>query len=65
MISMRMIKHSQIFQNSKSAMSLKYIKKKIVMKLIFREGKFGHLGIKIFLQGDTIIDEHDQAFSKY
>ena len=46
-------------------MSLKYIKKKIVMKLIFREGKFGHLGIKIFLQGDTIIDEHDQAFSKY
>ena len=46
-------------------MSLKYIKKKIVMKLIFGEGKFGHLGIKIFLQGDTIIDEHDQAFSKY
>ena len=35
------------------------------MKLIFREGKFGHLGIKIFLQGDTIIDEHDQVFSKY
>ena len=37
------------------------------MKLIFREGKFGHLGIKIFLQGDTIIDEHSSmlAFSKY
>ena len=61
------VKHSQSFKNSKSAMSLQYLqKKKLEMKLIFLHAdkhqslplvKFNTLGIKSFIQGDTIIIE--------
>ena len=31
----------------------------------FLQFDFSTLGIKVSLEGDTIIDRHDQAFSKY
>ena len=75
MISMEMVKHSQGSQNSKFAMSLQYLKKKLEMMLIFRMQvniKVSYKFISILLElqsvlqgGTIIIDGHDQAFSKF
>ena len=76
MILIGMVKHSQSSHNSKFAMSLQYLKKKLEMKLIFLHADkqsflkvdFNSFNIKVsyklilsFMQGD----EHDQAFLKY
>ena len=62
-------------KNSKFVMSLEYIKKEVIDKVDFLDADkhqkfptvwFQHFGHCNFLQGDLIIiDEYDQAFSKY
>ena len=74
MILMGMVKHSQSSQNSKFAMSLQYLKKEVRDEVnflhvdkhqSFLQVDFNTL-VSIILQVDiTIIDGHDQAFSKY
>ena len=74
MILMGMIKHSQSSQNSNFAISLQYLKKEVRDEVnflhvdkhqSFLQVDFNTL-VSIILQVDiTIIDGHDQAFSKY
>ena len=74
MILMGMVKHSQSSQNSKFAMSLQYLKKEVRDEVnflhvdkhqSFLQVDFSTL-VPIILQVDiTIIDGHDQVFSKY
>ena len=60
MILMGMIKHSQSSQNSMFPMSFRYLKKEVRDEVNLLHAD------ESFLQGDTvIIDDHDQAFSKY
>ena len=75
MILMGMVKHSQISQNSKFAVSLKYLKKEVKDEVDFLHVDkhqshlkvyFNTLGIKVSCNVDTIIiNGHDQAFSNY
>ena len=74
MILMGMVKHSQSSQNSKFAMSLQYLKKEVRDEVSFLHvDKYQsflqidfNILVSIILQVDnTIIDGHDQAFSKY
>ena len=74
MILVGMVKHSQSSQNSKFAMSLQYLKKEVRDEVnflhvdkhqSFLQDDFNTL-VSIILQVDiTIIDGHDQAFSKH
>ena len=71
---MGMVKHSQGSQNSKFGMSWQYLKKEVRGEVnflhvdkhqSFLQDDFNTL-VSIILQVDiTIIDGHDQAFSKY
>ena len=76
MILMRIVKHSQSFQNTKFAMSLQYLKKEVKDKVDFLHADkhqsfikvyFKTLGIKVFYKVDIIIiiNGHDQAFSNF
>ena len=59
---MGMVKHSQSSQNSKFAMSLYNISKKVRDEVDFLDAD-KHQSL---IQGDTfIIDGHDQVFSNY
>ena len=57
-----MVRHVQITQNSNSAISLQYVKKKVNGEVDF----FHTDKHESFLQTDTVIfDENDQAFPKF
>ena len=61
-ILMEMVKHFQSSQNSKFTMSVQYLKKED----IDNEVDFLHADKhQSWLQGDTMIDEDDEAFSNY
>ena len=73
---MMMVKHSQSFQNSKFPFDLQYLKKEVreevdflhayLYKHEFPTSWFQHFGHQSFAQDNTIIiDDHDQALSKY
>ena len=69
------VKHSQSSQNSKSAMSLQYLKKEVEDEVDFLQADkhqsflkvyFKTLGIKVSYKVDMInINWYDQAFSNY
>ena len=74
MILMGMVKHSQISQNSKFALSLQYLKKEVKDEVDFLQADqdqsvgnvyFKTLGIKVSYNFHIIINGHDQAFSNY
>ena len=69
MIWMGIAKHSQSFENNKFVLCLQYLKKEVDSLRAdkhksFLQVDFNTLG-KNFLQGDAIISERHQAFSKY
>ena len=67
-----MARHAQITQNSKSAMSLQYLRKEIRDEVdflhaykhqIFLPGNLNTLSTKVSFSDTFVIDGHDRAFS--
>ena len=69
MVLIEMVKHFQTSQNKKFLISWQYLKQEVRNEVDFLHPEkyqswFQHFGHQSFLQGGTIIDEHDKSILK-